>query len=169
MSAEDSNKNINLTDFIYKIRKHPDFGRAFVHLKHIPAVEASYGEMPDLPDELANILNRNRIERLYSHQAEAIKRIRHRENIIISTPTASGKSLIYNLAILERLISGKNSKALYIFPLKALEQDQYKTLAGYLKNIRSRKITAEIYDGDTTQYRRQKIRSKMPEYPLYKP
>ncbi|MBN1907946.1 MAG: DEAD/DEAH box helicase, partial [Deltaproteobacteria bacterium] len=154
---------MNLTDFIYRIRKHPDFGRAFVHLKHIPEVKASYGDGLELTDELAAILNRNGIEKLYSHQVEAIKRIRNRENIIISTPTASGKSLIYNLAILENILSGKNSKALYIFPLKALEQDQYKTLAGYLKNIKSRKITADIYDGDTTQYRRQKIRSKMPD------
>ncbi|MGD9162496.1 MAG: DUF1998 domain-containing protein, partial [Desulfobacteraceae bacterium] len=68
-----------------------------------------------------------------------------------------------NLSILEKLTSGKNCKALYIFPLKALEQDQLKTLASYLKNIKSRKITADIYDGDTTQYRRQKIRSKMPD------
>ncbi len=153
----------NIYDFIYKIRKHPDFGQTFVHLRHIQAVEASYGDDLDLPDELTSLLHRNNIERLYSHQTEAINKIRNRENIIISTPTASGKSLIYNLSILERLIAGKNCKALYLFPLKALEQDQLKTLAGYIKNIRSRKITADIYDGDTSQYRRQKIRSKMPD------
>ena len=161
--SEESSHTKSLTGFIHKIRKHPDFGKTFVHLKHIPAVEASYGDRLDLPGELAGILHGNSIERLYCHQTEAIKRIRNNENVIISTPTASGKSLIYNLAILEKLISGENTRALYIFPLKALEQDQLKTLAGYLKNIRSRKITADIYDGDTTRYRRQKIRSKTPD------
>jgi DEAD/DEAH box helicase domain-containing protein len=163
MDTESCYKKNSITDFIYRIRKHPDFSKAFVHLKHIPAVEASYGKPLNINCELAAILKRNGIERLFSHQSEAINRIRNNENIIIATPTASGKSLIYNLAVLERLISGENSKALYIFPLKALEQDQYKTLTAYLKNIKSRKITADIYDGDTTQYKRQKIRSKMPD------
>jgi len=164
MTAENnSENNINLTEFIYKIRKHPDFGQTFVHLRHIAAVEPSYGDILDLPDELAGILRGNKIEKLYSHQTEAINKIRNNENVIIATPTASGKSLVYNLSILEKLIAEKSSRALYIFPLKALEQDQLKTLASYLKSIRSRKITAEIYDGDTTQYKRQKIRSKMPD------
>ena len=122
MNIEGNNINKpNIYDFIYKIRKHPDFGQTFVHLRHIPAVEASYGDALDLPDELVDILHRNKIEILYSHQTEAIDKIRKRENIIISTPTASGKSLIYNLSILERLVAGENCKALYIFPLTRIE------------------------------------------------
>ncbi len=164
MNNKASYKNkTDLSDFIYKIRKHPDFGPSFVHLKHIPAVEADYGDDLYLPEELACILHNNSIERLYSHQKEAIEKIRKNENVIIATPTASGKSLIYNLSILEKLIQGKECKSLYIFPLKALEQDQLKALAFYLKNIKSRKITADIYDGDTSQYKRQKIRSKIPD------
>lgn len=170
MPAKSSYENkINLSDFIYKIRKHPDFGQTFVHLKHIPAVNASYGEAADIPEELSSILLKNKIDKLYSHQVEAIKKIRNNENVIISTPTASGKSLIYNLAILERLIKDEKSKALYIFPLKALEQDQLKTLASYLKEIKSRKITADIYDGDTSQYKRRKIRSRIPDILLTNP
>lgn len=162
MNTGNSHKT-NLSDFIYKIRKHPDFGQTFAHLKHIPAIEATYGDDLDLPEELSNILKKNNIENLYIHQTEAIKKIRNNENVIISTPTASGKSLIYNLPILERLLTNQKSKALYIFPLKALEQDQLKTLVSYLKDITSRKIAAEIYDGDTSQYKRKKIRSKMPD------
>ena len=153
----------DLSDFIYKIRKHPDLGKSFVHLKHIPAVEAGYGKNPGLPDELINILKGDGIKHLYSHQSEAIKRIKNNENVIIATPTASGKSLIYNLPILGRLIENKNSKALYLFPLKALEQDQLKTLAVFTKKIKSQKIRADIYDGDTSPYKRQKIRTKMPD------
>jgi len=164
MNTENNYKNkIDLYDFIYKIRSHPDFGQTFVHLKHIQAVEAAYGNALDLPEELSSILSKNKIDKLYCHQTEAIEKIRNNENVIISTPTASGKSLIYNLAILERLLSNERSKALYIFPLKALEQDQLKNLASYLKNIKSRKITADIYDGDTSQYKRKKIRAKTPD------
>ena len=149
MSNKSNNIN-NLTDFIYKIRKHPDFGPSFVHLKHIPAVEADYGNEIYLTEELAGILHKNKIERLYRHQKEAILKIRNNENVIIATPTASGKSLIYNLPILEGLIAGKDSKALYLFPLKALEQDQLKVLASYLKNIRSRKIVPTVATPITT-------------------
>ncbi|MFC1839519.1 DEAD/DEAH box helicase [Thermodesulfobacteriota bacterium] len=170
MPVESNYENaLNLSDFIYKIRRHPDFGKTFVHLKHIPAVGSSYGEAPDIPGELSSILLKNKIDKLYSHQVEAIKKIRNNENVIISTPTASGKSLIYNLSILEKLIMDEKSKALYIFPLKALEQDQLKTLVSYLKDIKSRKITADIYDGDTSQYKRRKIRSRIPDILLTNP
>ena len=75
MSIE-SKKTKSLSDFIYRIRSHPDFRQAFVHLKHIPAVEADYGEELYLTEELAGILRRNKIERLYSHQKEAIEKIK---------------------------------------------------------------------------------------------
>ena len=83
--------------------------------------------------------------------------------MIISTPTASGKSLIYNLIVLEALLKDKSSKALYIFPLKALEQDQLKNLSTFLREIKGRKISASIYDGDTSPYKRKKIRTEEPE------
>ena len=82
---------------------------------------------------------------------------------MIATPTASGKTLTYNLPVLEALLQSPNSKALYIFPLKALEQDQWKALKELASLLKGQvKFQAEIYDGDTSSYRRQKIRQAIP-------
>jgi DEAD/DEAH box helicase domain-containing protein len=153
---------MELSQYLNKIKNHPDFGRAFVHCRYIPPVEPRYEPDPGMNLELSKILRENGISDLYTHQAEAIEHIRHGENVIISTPTASGKSLIYNLAVLETLLNNEKAKALYIFPLKALEQDQLKTLSTFLKEVKGREISADIYDGDTTPYRRKTIRTKIP-------
>jgi len=94
---------------------------------------------------------------------ESIGHLRRGSNVLVATPTASGKSLIYNLAVLEEILKNKDNRALYIFPLKALEQDQLKNLAVWLKEIKEAKISVEIYDGDTTPYRRKKIRAEVPQ------
>jgi DEAD/DEAH box helicase domain-containing protein len=154
---------MELSQYLNKIKSHPDFGRAFVHCRYIPPIEPRYGPDSGMDMELSQILRENGISNLYTHQAEAIEHIRRGENVIISTPTASGKSLIYNLAVLEALLNNEKVKALYIFPLKALEQDQIKTLSTFLKDVKGRKISADIYDGDTTPYRRKTIRTKIPE------
>jgi len=154
---------MELSQYIHKIKNHHDFGRAFVHSRYIPPVEARYGPDPSLNLELAHIIRENGISDLYTHQVDAIEQIRRGENVIISTPTASGKSLIYNIAVLEALLNNEKAKALYIFPLKALEQDQLKNLSTLLNQIHGREISADIYDGDTTPYRRKKIRTQVPE------
>jgi len=154
---------MELSQYLNKIKNHPDFGRAFVHCRYIPPIEPRYGPDPAMNLELTQILRKNGISDLYTHQAEAIEHIRLGENVIISTPTASGKSLIYNLAVLETLLNNEKAKALYIFPLKALEQDQLKNLSTFLKEVKGREISADIYDGDTTPYRRKTIRTKIPE------
>ena len=92
-----------------------------------------------------------------------MRHIRQGANVLVSTPTASGKSLIYNLAVLEETRRNPQAKALYVFPLKALEQDQLKSLSVLLEGYKERKISAMIYDGDTSSYQRKKIRSSIPE------
>ena len=154
---------MELSQYAHKIENHLDFGPAFVHCRYIPPVEARYGPAPSLNPELAHIIRENGISDLYTHQVDAIEQIRHGANVIISTPTASGKSLIYNIAVLEALLNNEKAKALYIFPLKALEQDQLKNLSTLLNQIHGKKISADIYHGDTTPYRRKKIRTQVPE------
>jgi DEAD/DEAH box helicase domain-containing protein len=107
-------------------------------------------------------MRRLSLDRLYSHQVEAINHLRQGSNVIVATPTASGKSLIYNLIVLEEVLKNRDAKALYVFPLKALAQDQVKTLRPWLEGIEQEKISAEIYDGDTSPYRRKKIRTEPP-------
>ena len=153
---------MELPEFINRLKNHMDFGSAFIHYRHIPPLKAKYGAEYDLDPGLSGALNAMGIERLYSHQSEALDLIRRGENVIIATPTASGKSMIFNLAALERIIADEKAKALYLFPLKALEQDQLKTLSAFVKEIKGGKISAGIYDGDTSSYMRQKIRATPP-------
>ncbi|MEW6585904.1 MAG: DEAD/DEAH box helicase, partial [Nitrospirota bacterium] len=126
----------------------------------------------DLSGVLREALGNRGITRFYSHQAEAVDLIRRGENVIVMTPTASGKSLIYNIPVIESIRSDPLTKALYIFPLKGLEQDQVRNLNELYEAVGGtpgRKISgkiqlnfAEVYDGDTSAYRRKKIRENMP-------
>jgi len=103
------------------------------------------------------------IDSLFSHQAAAIQKVREGKNVVIATPTASGKTLAYTLPVLESLLQHPDSKALYLFPLKALEQDQLKALQEFVFPIKGQvKFQAVIYDGDTSSYRRRKIRESIP-------
>lgn len=154
---------MNLSDYIGFLKNHPDFGDAFVHHRYIPPKEPFYGELPDFHPDILKTMGRLGLTRLYSHQSEAIAWIRQGSNVIVATPTASGKSLIYNLAVIEEIIRNRDSRALYIFPLKALEQDQLKGLSMWLKLMEGPRIRAEIYDGDTTPYKRKQIKSRMPQ------
>jgi len=154
---------VELTDFVHVLKNDLDFGQALVHHRSIPPQEAAYEEDPDLPAELAEILPHLNIRRLFKHQVNAIKNIRHGANVLVATPTASGKSLIYNLSFLERLLRNPSVKALYVFPLKALEQDQMKNLLFLLKGLKGKKISAGIYDGDTSPYQRKQIRANIPQ------
>jgi DEAD/DEAH box helicase domain-containing protein len=153
---------MELSRFVQVLKTHPEFGESFVYHRYLPARQAVYGPQLSFHDDIAKTMHRLGLDRLYCHQVEAINHLRQGSNVMVATPTASGKSLIYNLVVLEEALGRNESKALYIFPLKALEQDQLKNLALWLKGIQREKISAEIYDGDTTSYRRKKIRSEPP-------
>ncbi len=108
------------------------------------------------------------IDSLYKHQAEAIDIVRSGENPVVMTPTASGKSLVYNLSVIEDIQSDPDAKALYIFPLKGLIHDQFKGLSELNKSLGLENLCA-IYDGDTNSYRRKKIRDNPPSIILTNP
>ena len=154
---------MKLADYIQIIKTHPEFRDAFVYHRYLPPRHAIYGPRPGLHKDIVKAMKALGLDRLYSHQAEAIDHLRRGSNLLVATPTASGKSLIYNLAVLEEILKNGDARALYIFPLKALEQDQLKNLAVWLNEIGDAKISADIYDGDTTPYRRKKIRTQMPQ------
>src|SRR5256886_15751328 len=99
----------------------------------IPAADPIFAPLPsDLRLELIPALGRRGIERLYSHQAEAYNAVRSGPPLVVVTPTASGKTLCYNLPVLQRLLESPEKRALYIYPTKALAQDQLAEL-GALK------------------------------------
>jgi DEAD/DEAH box helicase domain-containing protein len=99
------------------------------------------------------------IERLYVHQAAAINELSTGKHVIVSTATASGKSLIYQIPVLAALEQDQTVKALYIFPTKALAQDQKKSLLNILSHMEELShIQVDTFDGDTPQANRVKIR-----------
>ena len=160
--AEQGDKDA-LSRFLQELKKAPEFGDALVHHHHIPSKPPDFGPELALENALSQTLTHLGIDRLYSHQVKAIEHVRNGSHVIVATPTASGKSLIYNLAVLEAVLKDKQAKALYIFPLKALEQDQLKTLRQWMDPLGGTDIAAEIYDGDTTAYKRKKIRTNPPQ------
>ncbi len=110
----------------------------------------------DLPAPVKQTLIAAGIHSLYSHQLEAWTRARAGENLILSTGTASGKTLAYNLPVISELLTNPNSRALYIFPTKALAQDQFSNLQSLQSQIVN--LKSSIYDGDTPQKDRAQIR-----------
>jgi DEAD/DEAH box helicase domain-containing protein len=120
-------------------------------------------------DAIQKALRSQGIRQLYQHQSQAIDLIRDGQHIIVATPTASGKTLIYNLPVLEKFEKNTRSKSLYIFPLKALAQDQLRAFEQAAANFEEVKPTAAIYDGDTTAYRRKQIRESPPNVILTNP
>lgn len=119
----------------------------------LPARLADFCELPsDLPRQVAAALRERGIHSLYSHQAEAWAAARRGENLVIATGTASGKTLCYNLPVLAALAEHPAARALYLFPTKALAQDQLSVLGQQFSG------SAAIYDGDTPQAARPQVR-----------
>src|SRR2546421_1597338 len=124
----------------------------------IPAASAVFAPLPaDLRPELVAALGRRGIERLYSHQAEAYEAVRRGRHLVVVTPTASGKTLCYNLPVLQRMLESPEKRALYVYPTKALAQDQLAEL-GALKSGLPIDVRVDTYDGDTPPGRRTAIR-----------
>jgi DEAD/DEAH box helicase domain-containing protein len=106
---------------------------------------------------------------LYRHQAEAVERARRRRDIVVVTGTASGKSLCYNLPILERCLADPRARALYLFPIKALINDQANTLEGLLARLGDPSLTLARLHGDLSQAERQAARAAPPRLALSNP
>jgi DEAD/DEAH box helicase domain-containing protein len=124
----------------------------------IPAAAADFAPLPaGLRPELVAALGRRGVERLYSHQAEAYETVQRGRHLVVVTPTASGKTLCYNLPVLQRLLEQPEKRALYVYPTKALAQDQLAEL-GALKSGLPIDLRVDTYDGDTPPGRRTAIR-----------
>ncbi|KAL8492390.1 hypothetical protein ACS0TY_023834 [Phlomoides rotata] len=122
-----------------------------VHIEEISARNAKYVEVPcQLSENVKFALNRVGITRLYSHQAESIQASLAGKNVIVATMTSSGKSLCYNIPVLEVLSHDPLACALYLFPTKALAQDQLRALLSISHGLDD-SLNIGIYDGDTSQ------------------
>jgi DEAD/DEAH box helicase domain-containing protein len=143
--------------YIASLKNVKGYKQQIVHVEEIPAREAVYGELEKpLPPCLQDYLERKKIT-LYSHQASAINQIRRGKNVVIVTPTASGKTLSFNLPVFEALTINKKSTALYLYPTKALTNDQLKVLRELEKET-AIDAFSNVYDGDTPTSQRSSIR-----------
>ena len=137
-------------------------------VRRLPAVEAAYAPFPaDLDPRLRAAFETRGITQLYTHQAEAFAHVLAGRQVVVTTPTASGKTLCYNLPVLDRILKNPATRALYLFPTKALAQDQMAELhelTAALKEIDGEvggeAIGVHTYDGDTPQDARRTIRTR---------
>ena len=147
-----------LEKLLERWREDPAFMRNVTRWEKLPPREGAYEEFPKGLDlRLARALQERGIDRLYSHQAAAIRAAARGENTAVVTPTASGKTLCYNLPVLNQFIKDPQSRALYLFPTKALSQDQLAELKDLVGELEI-DLQTHTYDGDTAPGLRQAIR-----------
>jgi len=147
------------TAVLDRLLAEPSLARGVVHHEVLPAREAAHGEWPAwLDPRLRNGLRSRGVERPYVHQAEAIEAVHAGEDVVVVTPTASGKTLCYAVPILQAIAEDPSARALCLFPTKALGQDQVAELLG-LTRVAGLEIAAATYDGDTPAPIRSAIRT----------
>ncbi len=135
-------------------------GETLTAVRHFPAREAQWAEFPDWAHaDLVAAYAEKGIRRLYTHQAAAAEAVHAGKNVVIVTPTASGKTLCYNLPVLNAVLEDADTRALYLFPTKALAQDQLAELHDLNQRLGDR-IGVFTYDGDTPADARKAIREK---------
>ena len=135
-------------------------GEVLTAVRHYPAREAQWAEFPEwIHPELRAAYTAKGIRKLYTHQAAAAEAVHAGKNVVIVTPTASGKTLCYNLPILNAILGDTDTRALYLFPTKALAQDQLAELYDLNQRLENR-FGVFTYDGDTPSDARKSIREK---------
>ena len=148
---------MEMEKYIRYLKNVKGYKQQIVHVEEIPAKEACYGELDKpLPKCIQDYLNRKKIK-LYSHQACAINKARQGKNVVIVTPTASGKTLAFNVPVFEALYADEAATALYLYPTKALTNDQLKVLRELEKET-GIEAFPNVYDGDTPAHQRSNIR-----------
>ncbi|HNZ19258.1 MAG TPA: DEAD/DEAH box helicase [Candidatus Hydrogenedentes bacterium] len=149
---------MNVAQTIDRLRSDPDFTQSLTAWRTVPAQPARCAGFPGALDaKLVQGLQRRGVQSLYTHQREALEAILAGENVCVVTPTASGKTLCYNVPVLNTLMQDPEARALYLFPTKALSQDQVHELQDTIEDLEV-KIGAYTFDGDTPGSARKAVR-----------
>ncbi|MBI5154313.1 DEAD/DEAH box helicase, partial [Candidatus Poribacteria bacterium] len=156
---ERSREPRELGALIDEFLNHPSLRHNIAHVQRLPAQGARYGKWPEsLDPRLRAALAAKGIERPYSHQGEAIAHALAGRNPVVVTPTASGKTMCYNVPVIQGILGNPNSRAIYLFPTKALSHDQYRDLYE-LTSACGEEIRVYTYDGDTPPDTRRALRN----------
>lgn len=148
---------MNVERIVNTLKRNPRYYNRVAHVEVLPCTKPVYGKLKkELPDPIKKyVLNKG--IRLYTHQCDAIEKLRAGRNVIITTPTASGKTLAFTIPVFEILYSNKSATALYVYPTKALSNDQLKGLQEFEK-VSGISVNPNVYDGDTPRGKRPTIR-----------
>ncbi len=151
---------LTLAEWLARLENNRRFRENVQAWRRFPQFAGRFAPFPDWLDErIAALLRRRDIAELYSHQAEAVRLIREGRDTVLITPTASGKTLCYNLPVLQAILEKPETRALYLFPTKALAQDQMHEIQSLIKELKA-DIKTFTYDGDTPDDARQAIRKQ---------
>ena len=140
--------------FLDQFAGDPAFAESLVHIEELPEREPEVLPFPDVPELVTQRLGLLGIEGLYPHQRAAFDAWAGGSNVVIATGTASGKTLVYNMAFASTVLQDPKATALYLFPTKALARDQLRQVRG----LKLPQIRAAVYDGDTPSAERPLIR-----------
>ena len=166
---------MRLDEYIQSLKNYKGFSGDIVCHRTLRPGKAIFASAdPPLENKFSLLLDSLGIKKIYKHQKQAIEMIQKDIHTVIATPTASGKSLIYNLPVIDQLKRDHRSHALYLFPLKALARDQLETVQQLLKiaetkNKTAPQLRAAVYDGDISAYQKSKIRKTLPHILLSNP
>ncbi|MBW2495324.1 MAG: DEAD/DEAH box helicase, partial [Deltaproteobacteria bacterium] len=144
--------------FADAIRSERELRAALAHCETLPGAAAQFArELPAEFETLRPLLAEQKIGELYTHQSRALRLIEDGNNLVLATPTASGKTLVYNFSALRESLANPEGRSLYLFPLKALEWDQRQRLQRDIETLgqAAAHIRVAIYDGDTTNSQRR--------------
>jgi DEAD/DEAH box helicase domain-containing protein len=151
---------LTLSEWLARVESNPRFMENVTAVKHIEAQDAVFAPYPAWVDpRLRSVLASRGFNSLYSHQAKAVDLVRQGRDVVLVTPTASGKTLCYNLPVLQKILEHGENRALYLVPTKALAQDQMHEIHGLITELKS-DIRTFTYDGDTPDDARQAIRKQ---------
>jgi len=151
---------MSIEEIVQSWKRSRNISPCITDLRIFEKREGQYRPFPNsVHPAIKEAFQKEGIERLYSHQADAIEAVQNGRDVVVVTPTASGKTLCYNLPVLNTKLSMPFSKAFYLFPTKALSQDQRVELQKLIERI-GEPVTTFTYDGDTQQDARQAIRAK---------
>jgi DEAD/DEAH box helicase domain-containing protein len=150
---------MNLEQLIDYLSNDSEFQKHLTQWLVFEKRAAQFVEYPDsINKKLKQALKEKGIDKLYSHQLQAYEKIKNGRHVVIVTPTASGKTLSYNLPVLEEILNNPESRALYLFPTKALSQDQVKEAQDLITRLKA-DIKTYTFDGDTPADIRRTIRT----------
>ncbi|MDH4317188.1 MAG: DEAD/DEAH box helicase [Desulfobulbaceae bacterium] len=157
-----------IQEYISALKGSPRFSPLVAAHQQSPLELQVTRDIPEnVPSQIRTLIKRFPIAELYEHQARAVDLIIKGHNVLVATPTASGKSLIYNIPVFSSFFKDPSKRALYIFPLKALSQDQLRVIDKMASLLPAdfpfpASVPAAIYDGDTTPHFRRRLRNTPP-------